>query len=227
MRTPLSFLHREGHNPMGPVIRRLVALTLILWLGAAWSADEAARVLILGDSLSAGLGLPEDESFPSRLGAALEEKGHAVTIINAGVSGDTSAGGRARLDWVLGDDPDAVILALGANDGLRGIDPAETRKNLSAILATLRERDLPVLVLGMLAPPNLGKEYGEEFNAIYPELAGEYDALLYPFMLEGVAANPELNQPDGIHPNEAGVAVMVENITPLAEQLLERIAADS
>ena len=212
---------------MGPVIRRLVALTLILWLGAAWSADEAARVLILGDSLSAGLGLPEDESFPSRLGAALEEKGHAVTIINAGVSGDTSAGGRARLDWVLGDDPDAVILALGANDGLRGIDPAETRKNLSAILATLRERDLPVLVLGMLAPPNLGKEYGEEFNAIYPELAGEYDALLYPFMLEGVAANPELNQPDGIHPNEAGVAVMVENITPLAEQLLERIAADS
>jgi len=184
-------------------------------------------VLILGDSLSAGLGLPEDESFPSRLGAALEARGHAVDIINAGVSGDTSAGGRARLDWVLADNPDAVILALGANDGLRGIDPAETRKNLSAILATLRERDLPVLVLGMLAPPNLGKEYGEEFNAIYPELAGEYDALLYPFMLEGVAANPELNQPDGIHPNEAGVAVMVENITPLAEQLLERIAADS
>ena len=212
---------------MGPAIRQLVALLLALWLGTAWGAEEPTRLLILGDSLSAGLGLPEDESFPSRLGAALEARDHAVTIINAGVSGDTSAGGRARLDWVLADNPDAVILALGANDGLRGIDPAETRKNLTAILETLRERKLPVLILGMLAPPNLGKDYGEDFNAIYPELAEEYDALLYPFMLEGVAANPELNQPDGIHPNEAGVAVMVENITPLAEQLLERIAADS
>ena len=209
---------------MGPAIRQLVALLLALWLGAAWSAEEPTRLLILGDSLSAGLGLPEDQSFPSRLGAALEAKGHTVTIINAGVSGDTSAGGRARLEWVLADNPDAVILALGANDGLRGIDPAETRKNLAAILDTLREQGLPVLILGMLAPPNLGKDYGEDFNAIYPKLAEEYQALLYPFMLEGVAANPALNQTDGIHPNEAGVAVIVENIAPLAEQLLERVA---
>jgi len=212
---------------MGPAIRQLVALLLALWLGAAWSAEEPTRLLILGDSLSAGLGLPEDQSFPSRLGAALEAKGHTVTIINAGVSGDTSAGGRARLEWVLADNPDAVILALGANDGLRGIDPAETRKNLAAILDTLREQGLPVLILGMLAPPNLGKDYGEDFNAIYPKLAEEYQALLYPFMLEGVAANPALNQTDGIHPNEAGVAVIVENIAPLAEQLLERVAHQS
>ena len=212
---------------MGPAIRQLVALLLALWLGTAWGAEEPTRLLILGDSLSAGLGLPEDESFPSRLGAALEARDHAVTIINAGVSGDTSAGGRARLDWVLADNPDAVILALGANDGLRGIDPAETRKNLTAILETLRERKLPVLILGMLAPPNLGKDYGEDFNAIYPELAEEYQTLLYPFMLEGVAANPALNQADGIHPNEAGVAVMVENIAPLAKRLLKLATMES
>lgn len=208
---------------MGPVIRQLVALMLLACLGLAQASEEATRLLVLGDSLSAGLGLPVEESFPSQLGLALEEQGHAVTIINAGVSGDTSAGGRARLDWVLADNPDGVILALGANDGLRGIDPAETRKNLDAIMATLSEQGLPVLILGMLAPPNLGKEYGEAFNRIYTDLAEQYDALLMPFILEGVAAVPELNQADGIHPNEAGVAVMVENIAPLAEALLARV----
>ena len=208
---------------MGPVIRRLVALALILGLSTAWSADDAARILILGDSLSAGLGLPEDESFPSRLGAALEEKGHAVTIINAGVSGDTSAGGRARLDWVMGEDPDAALVTLGANDALRGLDTDAMKANLIAIVERLQAEGLPVLIAGMKAPPNLGDDYESAFEAVFPAVAQQTGALLYPFFLEGVAADPALNQADGIHPTAEGVEIIVKGILPKVEELLARL----
>jgi len=142
-------------------------------------------------------------------------------VLNAGNSGDTTAGGLARIDWALADDPDAVILELGANDGLRGLDPQATYDNLDAILAKLTGEGLPVLLAGMLAPPNLGREYGEDFNAVYPRLAKQHDVPLYPFFLDGVAANPALNQGDGIHPNAAGVAEIVARIKPHVVRLLE------
>lgn len=177
--------------------------------------------MALGDSLTAGYGLPAEDGFTVKLEAALRALGHPVTVVNAGVSGDTSAGGLARLDWALADDPDLVIVELGANDGLRGIDPAATRSNLDAILTRLGERGLPVLLTGMYAPPNLGPEYGERFNAIYPELAEKHDVALYPFFLEGVATVSELNQDDGMHPNAAGVDVIVDGILPHVTRMLD------
>lgn len=184
------------------------------------------EVLALGDSLTAGYGLDKGLSFPDQLSRALSEIGTNASIINGGVSGDTSAGGRARLGWLLnpqpGPRPDAVIVELGANDGLRGLDPAETRANLDAILARLGAEKIPVLLTGMLAPPNLGRDYGAEFNSIYPDLAKKYGVLYYPFFLNGVATMPELNQKDGIHPNEQGVGVIVEKMLPTVQQLLER-----
>lgn len=191
------------------------------------ATDDPVRILAFGDSLTAGYGLDMADSFPTQLERALRERGHEVEVINAGVSGDTTSGGLARLDWALAEQPDAVILALGANDGLRAIDPAVTRENLDRLLEQLNERGLPVLLAGMLAPPNLGRDYGERFNAIYPELAEQHDALLYPFFLEGVAAEADLNQGDGIHPNPRGVAVMVERMLPLVERLIERAEENS
>jgi acyl-CoA thioesterase-1 len=179
-------------------------------------------VVALGDSLVAGYGLAGADAFPSRLQQALVGKGFAVQVVNAGVSGDTAAGGLARLDWSVPDGTDAVILELGANDALRGFDPAVTRKALDAILRRLAARKIPVLLCGMLAPPNLGAEYGRAFNAIYPDLATQYGAILYPFFLAGVAADPTLNQRDGLHPTAAGVAVIVERIFPAVEQLIGR-----
>lgn len=198
-------------------------LCCVLMLGGVAAGAEPLRILALGDSLTAGYGLPAADSFPARLEQALRAQGLAVTVLNAGVSGDTTSGGLARLDWALADRPDAVIVALGANDGLRAVDPALTRANLAAILEKLQARKLPVLLAGMYAPPNLGREYGTAFNAIYPELARQYDALLYPFFLEGVATDPALNQGDGIHPNAEGVAVLVERIAPYVRRLLERV----
>lgn len=194
----------------------------VLMLGGMAVQAEPLRILALGDSLTAGYGLAAADSFPAQLERALRAEGLAVTVLNAGVSGDTTAGGLARLDWALADRPDVVIVALGANDGLRAVDPAITRANLGALLEKLRAKGLPVLLAGMYAPPNLGREYGDAFNAIYPELAAQYDALLYPFFLEGVATDPALNQGDGIHPNPQGVAVLVKNITPYVRRLLER-----
>jgi len=185
-------------------------------------ADAQTRILGLGDSLMAGYGLPPGESFPDQLQRALMAEGIAAEVTNAGVSGDTSAGGRARLDWALASDPHAVIVELGANDGLRGLDPAETRRNLDAILTALGERGLPVLLTGMLAPPNLGREYGAEFEAVFRELAEKHGALFYPFFLEGVAGDPALNQADGIHPTSEGVAVIVERIMPRVKELIAR-----
>lgn len=190
---------------------------------AGWSAlaAEPVRILALGDSLTAGYGLPERDGFTARLQRALRDQGYQADVINAGVSGDTTAGGRARLEWALADNPRAAVVALGANDGLRGIDPASTRENLDAILAILKERNVPTLLAGMYAPPNLGRDYGERFNAIYPDLAAKYDVPLYPFFLEGVALDRKLNQEDGMHPNAQGVAIMVDGILPHLTGLLD------
>ena len=186
-------------------------------------ADSPIRLLVLGDSLSAGYGLAATEAFPVQLERALRAKGHNVNVINAGVSGDTSAGGRARLDWSLADKPHAAIVELGANDGLRGVEPKSTADNLGAILKALKDRGMPTLLAGMYAPPNLGAAYGKEFNALYARVAKEHGAALYPFFLDGVAAEAALNQGDGIHPNAKGVAVIVERILPAVEKLIGQV----
>jgi acyl-CoA thioesterase-1 len=188
----------------------------------AVGAEREVTVVALGDSLVAGYGLAGTDAFPMRLQQALADKGYAIKVVNAGVSGDTAAGGLARLDWSVPDGTDAVILELGANDALRGFDPAVTRKALDTILRRLAARKIPLLLCGMLAPPNLGTEYGRAFNAIYPDLATQYGAILYPFFLAGVAADPALTQHDGLHPTAAGVAVIVERILPSVEQLIGR-----
>jgi len=188
-------------------------------------AARPAKIVALGDSLTAGLGLPGDAAFPARLAQALAQKGIAAEVVNAGVSGDTSADGLARLDWSVPEDTDAMILELGANDALRGLDPAQTRQNLDAILGRLAARRIPVLFAGMRAPPNLGAEYTKAFDAIYPDLAAAHGALFYPFFLDGVAAERGLNQGDGIHPTPAGVDVIVAKILPKVEELVARARA--
>ena len=190
-------------------------------LSPARAAAEDIVLVALGDSLTAGYELPPGAGFPAQLQAALEAEGRDVAVRDAGVSGDTTSGGLARLDWSVGPDADGVILALGANDALRGIDPDETRANLTAILDRLDERGVPVLLAGMLAPPNLGEDYGARFKAVFDDLAGR-DVVFYPFFLEGVAARPELNLADGIHPTKEGVGVMVENILPKVRELIAR-----
>jgi acyl-CoA thioesterase-1 len=190
------------------------------------SAAEPLRIVALGDSLMAGYGLAEKEGFPAKLQAALRAKGHDVEVINAGVSGDTASGGLARLDWSVPKDAAAVILELGANDALRAVNPAETRKALDEALRRLRERRLEVLLAGMLAPPNMGADYSTAFDRIYPELAQKHSVLLYPFFLDGVAAVEKLNQRDGIHPTAAGVDVIVERILPSVEKLIAQTRAN-
>ncbi len=189
-------------------------------IASAQTAVAETLVLALGDSLTAGYGLAAEEAFPARLQMALRKQGLRVRVINAGVSGDTSAGGRARLDWSLADNPSAAIVELGANDALRGLDPDATRANLDAIISKLRKRGIAVLLAGMLAPPNLGPEYEARFNAIYPALATKHGVLFYPFFLDGVAARPELNQADGMHPTAAGVDIIVERMLPLVGELV-------
>lgn len=189
------------------------------------AGDGPIRIVALGDSLIAGYGLRAADSFPVRLQNALVAKGLAVEITNAGVSGDTAADGLARLDWSVPEGTDAVILELGANDALRGIDPAATREALAAILRRLRERRIPVLLCGMLAPRNLGTAYTQAFDAIFAELAAEYNVLFYPFFLQGVAIDQTLNQRDGMHPSAAGVDVIVSRILPKAEELIAQARA--
>ena len=179
------------------------------------------EVLAFGDSLTAGLGLPASEAFPARLEARLRGEGIAVDIVNAGVSGDTTTDGLARLDWALADKPDFVILALGANDALRGIPPAIVRANLDQMIVRIQASGAKLLLLGMLAPPDWGAEYKKAFDSIYPDLAKAHGVPLYPFILEGVAMDPQLNQPDGLHPNPRGVAIMVDHVAPLLAQLIE------
>ena len=192
---------------------------------AGLAADRPVRIVMLGDSITAGLGLPAQNALPAKLEKALKAKGIAVAVENAGVSGDTSAGGLARLDWSVGEGTDAVILELGANDALRGNDPQQTQKALDRIIAHLTERKIAVLLTGMLAPRNLGPDYAKAFDPIYPALARAHDVVFYPFILDGVAANPALNQGDGIHPNAAGVDVIVERLAPKVEELVGRAKA--
>lgn len=201
---------------------------MALLVNAAWGATalaEPVRILALGDSLTAGYNLAAQEAFPAQLEKALRDAGYDVAVINAGVSGDTSAGGLARLDWVLSESsPDLAIVELGANDGLRGLDPAHTGANLTAIIERLRRDGVRILLAGMKAPPNLGAEYAAEFESVYAELAGHPGVALYPFFLDGVAANPGLNQKDGIHPTARGIEVIVERILPYVTRMLD--AAD-
>ena len=197
----------------------IIAAFAAVTAGPAGAADKP-RLMVLGDSLTAGYGLPAADAFPVRLEAALEKAGISATVINAGVSGDTTAGGLARIAWALADKPTHAVVELGANDALRGIDPGTTRRNLDALLARLQAAGVRVLLAGMYAPPNWGREYEEDFRKIYPDLAAKYDIGLYPFFLDGVAARRELNQDDGIHPNEKGVAVIVERILPHVRRLL-------
>jgi acyl-CoA thioesterase-1 len=204
------------------------AIVIVLGLFASAAMAAPARTIVaLGDSLTAGYGLAADEAFPARLEAALKARGHDVVVVNGGVSGDTASDGLARLDWSVAPDADAVIIELGANDALRGVDPAITRQALDDLMASLAKRRLPVLLAGMRAPPNLGREYTTAFDGIYADLADRYGALLYPFFLDGVAAQAKLNQPDGIHPTAAGVDIIVERMLPSVEALIGRIGEET
>lgn len=178
------------------------------------------RILALGDSLTAGYGLMQELAFPAQLEALLCQRGYSARVINAGVSGDTSAGGAARLEWSLADQPDIVIVELGANDAMRGLSPQQTEEHLAEILERLNQKHIIALLAGMKAPRNLGANYYNSFDRLYPDLAERFGVAFYPFFLEGVAGVPELNQADGIHPNAAGVRVIVEGLLPLIEDLL-------
>jgi acyl-CoA thioesterase-1 len=203
--------------------KTLLSIVLLLIVAGAGQALAApVKILALGSSLTQGYGLPPGTEFPVQLQAALKQAGIDAVVTNAGVSGDTSAGGLARLDWSLADHPDAVILELGSNDMLRGIPPSETEKNLRAILDKLKAAHVKVLLTGMHAQRNLGADYVREFDAIYPRLAKDTNVLFYPFILDGVALKPKLNQADGMHPNPAGVKVMVARILPYMKKLVAR-----
>ncbi len=198
---------------------------LLAGTGGARAQGREVRLLMLGDSITAGYGLARGEGPPARIEALLRAKGRQVRVLDAGVSGDTTAGGRARLEWALADRPNAAIVALGGNDALRGLTPQQMRANLTAILDGLAARDIPTLLAGMMAPPNLGAEYGREFTAVFTELAAARPQLVfYPFLLEGVAGDPALNQADRIHPNPRGAQVLAERMLPAIETLLDRVA---
>ena len=203
--------------------KALLSIVLLAVMVTAWPAHAAPiKILALGTSLTQGYGLPPGTEFTVQLQAALKRDGIDATVTNAGVSGDTTAGGLARLDWSLADHPDAVILELGSNDMLRGTPPAETDRNLRAILDKLKADHIKVLLTGMHAQRNLGAQYVKEFDSIYPRLAKDYPVLFYPFILDGVALNPKLNQADGMHPNPAGVKVIVARILPYVEKLVPK-----
>ena len=194
-----------------------------LALLAPLHAQAQISLVVLGDSLSAGYQLPADAAFPAVLEKALKAKGHRVEVANAAVSGDTSSGGLARLDWAIDGQTKAVIVELGANDMLRGLDPEVTRAALDAVLARLKARNIRVLLAGMLASPTLGADYGAKFNGLYADLAAKHGAILYPFFLDGVAADAKLNLADGMHPNRAGVERVVAGILPSVEALLKEV----
>jgi acyl-CoA thioesterase I len=198
----------------------LAMVLLAAGTGLAQVPAKPIKMVVLGDSLSAGLGLPASAAFPARLQKSLETNGIAVDMINAGVSGDTSSGGRDRLDWSVPEGTEAVIVELGANDALRGIDPAVTRSALTDILTRLKARHIAVLMCGMLAPPNYGSDYSARFNAIYPDLAKSFGVPLYPFFLDGVVTDAKLNQADGMHPTAEGVDIIVRNILPTVKAFL-------
>jgi acyl-CoA thioesterase-1 len=217
-----------GRNP-APVQRLAVWLLTFFCVlapaGTTTAVERPIKIVALGDSLTAGLGLPADAAFPARLEGALKAKAVAATIINAGVSGDTAAGGLGRLDWSVPDDTDAVILELGANDALRGLNPNLTKNALDTILQKLADRHIVVLLAGMRAPRNMGPDYARDFDAIYPALASTHPVVFYPFFLDGVATDSKLNQGDGLHPNASGVDAIVARILPRVEELIARARA--
>ena len=200
----------------------LLLLFIFVYSPAISSGKEypVKKLMIFGDSLTAGYGLEKTNSFSEKLSRALESRGRNVKIILSSVSGDTTSGGKARIDWALAEKPDAILIELGANDGLRGINPKVSQNNLDYIIKKLQKHQVRTLLAGMLAPPNLGREYGDEFNNIYSSLAKKYNILFYPFFLEGVVANPQLNQNDGIHPNSIGVDEIVKRMLPLIMKLV-------
>jgi acyl-CoA thioesterase-1 len=204
---------------MARVLKLVVAIALTIAAEGAL-ANGTCRIAVLGDSLASSYGLELADGFPARLEQRLAAGGYDCAVLDAGVSGDTSAGGRARLDWLLADQPTHVIVELGGNDALRALPPEEMERNLDAIIARLKAEGIEVLLAGMLAPPNLGQAYGEAFAAVFPRLAEKHDVPLYPFFLDGVAGYPELNQPDGIHPSAAGIERIVERILPAIEAWL-------
>jgi len=211
--------------PLASAARALAAAIVAAAMLAlpATAAERPVRIVALGDSLTAGYGLAADAAFPARLEAALNAKGLAVAIANAGVSGDTASGGLARLDWSVPEGTEAVILELGANDMLRGVDPKLTRKALEEIVRRLKARRIEVLLAGMRAAPNLGPDYGRAFESIYSDLAKTHDLLLYPFFLDGIAAEARFNQRDGLHPSAAGIDKIVAGILPKVEELVARV----
>lgn len=200
--------------------RKAAVLALAGWcLGAAPAA--ACKLAVLGDSLTAGYGVAIGDAFPARLQAALAERGAPCEVLDAGVSGDTSAGGAARVEWVLGDRPTHLLVELGGNDALRGLPVGQLRANLEQIIRTAEARDVPVMLAGMFAPPNLGRAYGDQFKAVYTDLAAEYGIPLYPFFLDGAVLQEGLMQPDGIHPNASGVGVIVERMAPMVAEFVQ------
>jgi acyl-CoA thioesterase-1 len=228
---PTNGLRVTTRYGRGGAVVNAIWLILSIFLvginGIAVADAKSIKIVAIGTSLTQGYNLPPGTDFTAVLEAQLKAKGHVVTVVNAGVSGDTSAGGLARLEWAVGDDVDGVIVELGSNDALRGLGIAQTRENLDRILSKLAARKIPVLFTGMKSPRNLGPEYVAAFDAIYPELAKKHAVLFYPFFLEGVAANLKLNQEDGIHPNEAGTKVIVKGILPHVEKLIAKIGTTS
>ncbi len=200
-----------------------IIVAFLVALAASPASAQPIKIVAFGDSLIAGFGLKANESFPAQLENALRKKGHNVEIVNAGVSGDTTSGGLSRLDWSVQDGTDAVIVVLGANDMLRGMEPEVARKNLDQIVNRLKARKIEVILGGMRAAPNLGADYAKKFDAIYADLAKEHDILIYPFFLDGVAGQRDLNLSDGIHPTQKGVSLVVERILPSIESLIERV----
>jgi acyl-CoA thioesterase-1 len=210
------------------VVNVLAALLLLaggILTSAMADAGKPIRIVAFGDSLTSGYGLRQSQAFPVQLQKELRARGRNVAISNAGVAGDTTAAGLARFDWAIGDDVDAVILELGANDALRGIEPKVTRENLQRILARLQARGIPVLLTGMRSPANWGETYSEDFDSIFPSLAKEHALVFYPFFLEGVVLNAKLNQDDGMHPNPKGVAEIVRQMIPSVEELIGKVEA--
>jgi acyl-CoA thioesterase I len=224
---------RTQYGRMAILSRRsLLGQAAGLYMGGAVAAFNAAaaavapvKIVAFGDSLTAGFQLPPSDAFPAQLARVLEARGHRIEMINAGVSGDTTAAGRDRLAWAVPADTDAVILEFGANDALRGLSPAAARANLEAMIAALKGQGAEILLAGMLAPRSMGEPYVRDFDAIFPELAAKHGLLLYPFFLEATALKPELSLPDGLHPNAKGVAAMVASILPQAEALIARVEA--
>ncbi|MBS0221189.1 MAG: arylesterase [Proteobacteria bacterium] len=213
----------KGYGRFAAAVNSLAIL--LFCLIPAWADTPPIRLAVLGDSLAAGFGIKPEQAFPALLEAALKAEGRNVAVLNDGVSGDTTAGGLDRLDWILGDKPDIVMVELGANDALRGIDPASTERNLATIVEKLKAASVTVWLAGMMAPRNLGPEYVAAFDGLYRRLADRYQVPLYPFVLDGVAQNPTLNQADGLHPNPKGAEVIAERMLPFVARNLDHYAA--